>query len=157
MVRSREVSKPRDWCLEFPIAPKFDRQLGSTAAEVHVKFQSDAIVQTTNLAASRLHKILRSDVLSDIETRPGTSPATFHHSHVNTSDHCFRQQTWLLSDRLPESPSPPTTKYVQSLSWLAMTRDHRCPSWIDALHEWGVAQRWPCYTIGPCWPMPGRS
>ena len=38
---------------------KFDRHLGSSAAEAPVKFQSDAIVQTTKLAASRLNKIWR--------------------------------------------------------------------------------------------------
>ena len=43
----------------------------STAADVPVKFQSDAIIYTTNLAASRLHEILQWDVLSDIETVPG--------------------------------------------------------------------------------------
>ena len=37
---------------------KFDRYLGSNAAEVPVKFQSDTIIQTTNLTASRLHEIL---------------------------------------------------------------------------------------------------
>ena len=38
---------------------KLDRHLGSTAAEVLVKFESDAIIQTTNLMVSRLHEILR--------------------------------------------------------------------------------------------------
>ena len=37
----------------------FDRHRGITAADVPVKFQSDAIIQTTNLTASRLNEILR--------------------------------------------------------------------------------------------------
>ena len=41
------------------IALKFDRHLDSSAAEMPVKFQSDAIIITSNLAASRLHEILR--------------------------------------------------------------------------------------------------
>ena len=50
---------------EFRIARfalKFDRQLGSRAVDVPVKFQSHALIQTTNLAASRLHEILRWDI-----------------------------------------------------------------------------------------------
>ena len=52
------------------IALKFDRHIGSTAAEVPVKFQSDRTILNTNLAASRLYEILRKDVFSDIETGP---------------------------------------------------------------------------------------
>ena len=36
----------------FPIALKFNRQLSSSAAEMPVKFQSDMIMTTSNLAAS---------------------------------------------------------------------------------------------------------
>ena len=42
----------------------------STAADVPVKFQSDAMIETANPAASRLHEVLRQDALSDIETEP---------------------------------------------------------------------------------------
>ena len=52
------------------MALKFDRHIGSTAAEVPVKFQSDRTILNTNLAASRLDEILRKDVFSDIETGP---------------------------------------------------------------------------------------
>ena len=38
---------------------KFGRQFGSVAAEVPVKFQSDWKSLNPNLAASRLHEILR--------------------------------------------------------------------------------------------------
>ena len=38
---------------------KFDRHIGSTAPDMPVKFQSDATIYTTNLAAPRLHEILR--------------------------------------------------------------------------------------------------
>ena len=57
------------------IALKFDRHRGSKAAEVPVKFQSDAKICATDLAASTLHEILRKDVLSDIETGPGVLTA----------------------------------------------------------------------------------
>ena len=49
---------------------KFDRHIGSIAAEVSVKFQSDRTILNSNLAASRLYEILRKDVFSDIETGP---------------------------------------------------------------------------------------
>ena len=49
---------------------KFDRHIGSNAAEVPVKFQSDRTILDTNLATSRLNEILRKDVFSDIETGP---------------------------------------------------------------------------------------
>ena len=39
------------------IALKFVRHLGSSAAEMPVKFQSDTRIITSNLAASRLHEI----------------------------------------------------------------------------------------------------
>ena len=51
---SREIG-----CYNDSIALKFDRHLGSTAAEVPVKFQSDWKCLNPNLAASRLHEILR--------------------------------------------------------------------------------------------------
>ena len=59
------------------IALKFDRHIGSTAAEVPVKFQSHQTILNTNLAASRLYEILQKDVFSDIETGP-RCPAPLH-------------------------------------------------------------------------------
>ena len=56
---SCEVSKPRDWVYNNRIALKFDRYFGSAAAEVPVKFQSNWKSLNPNLAASRLHEILR--------------------------------------------------------------------------------------------------
>ena len=47
--RSREISN-----LNYRIALKFDRHVGSSAAEVPVKFLSDRTILNTNLAASRL-------------------------------------------------------------------------------------------------------
>ena len=41
----------------FPIDLKFDKRLGNTAAEMPVKFLSDTIIITCNLAASGLHEI----------------------------------------------------------------------------------------------------
>ena len=57
-VKSREVSKPIG-NLDYRIAMKFDRHIGSNAAEVPVKFQSDQTIINANLAASRLCEILR--------------------------------------------------------------------------------------------------
>ena len=53
--RSREIG-----CYNDRIALKFDRHLGSAAAEVPVKFQSDWKSPNPNLAASRLHEIFRT-------------------------------------------------------------------------------------------------
>ena len=66
--RSHEIGT-----LNCRIALKFDRYIGSNAAEVPVKFQSDRTILNTNLAASRLYEILRKDVFSDIETGPWCS------------------------------------------------------------------------------------
>ena len=41
----------------FPIALKIDRHVGSSDAEMHVELQSNTIIVTSNLAASRLHEI----------------------------------------------------------------------------------------------------
>ena len=38
---------------------KFDRHIGSSAADVPIKFRSDKIIQTAHLSASRLREILR--------------------------------------------------------------------------------------------------
>ena len=52
--RRREIG-----CYNDRIALKFDRHLGSTAAEVPVKFQSNWKSLNMNLAAPRLNEILR--------------------------------------------------------------------------------------------------
>ena len=52
--RSREIG-----CCNGRIALKFDKYLGSVAADVPVKFQSNWKSLNPNLAASRLHEILR--------------------------------------------------------------------------------------------------
>ena len=44
--------------------------LGSSSAEMFVKFQSDTMIMTPNLVASRLHEIWRQDVLPLSEYRP---------------------------------------------------------------------------------------
>ena len=46
-------------CYNIRIAPTFERHLGSAAAHVPVKFQSNGKIINPNLAASRLHEILR--------------------------------------------------------------------------------------------------
>ena len=63
--RSHEIGT-----LNCHITLKFDRHIGSTAAEVPVKFQGDRTILNANLAASRLYEILQKDVFSDIETGP---------------------------------------------------------------------------------------
>ena len=70
--------------LNCRIALKFDRHIGSTTAEVPVKFQSDRKILHTNLAASRLYEILRKYVFSDIETGPWTQS---HHSLLRNMDY----------------------------------------------------------------------
>ena len=47
----------------FPMALKFDRHLGSSAAKMPIKLQSDTIIVTFDLVASRLHEVWRLDVL----------------------------------------------------------------------------------------------
>ena len=41
------------------VALKFKRHIDSSAAEMPYKFQSDTIIITSNLAATRLHEILQ--------------------------------------------------------------------------------------------------
>ena len=59
ILRSHKVSKPLDWINNGLIALKFDRHLGSSAAEVPVKFQSYHTILTTNLVALRLCEVLQ--------------------------------------------------------------------------------------------------
>ena len=56
----------------WPIILKVDRHLSNTAAEAHVKFQRDMIIEfsANNLMASRLNEILWQDILLDIEMGP---------------------------------------------------------------------------------------
>ena len=56
-VRSREVSKPRDWCLE--LSDRSDICRHPEAAEALVKFQSAATIPTIHSTASRFQMILR--------------------------------------------------------------------------------------------------
>ena len=56
VVRSRSLGI---WIL--PIALAFESLLGGTAANVPVKFQSDAIIKTINVTAVRFHEISRKD------------------------------------------------------------------------------------------------
>ena len=64
-VLPQDLVKPRGREIHvqtFPITLKFDRHLGSSAAEMPVKFQSNTITLTPYLSASRLHEISRQDV-----------------------------------------------------------------------------------------------
>ena len=56
---SLSIEAARLGCRFFPIALTFDRHLGSDATEVPVKFQSDTVIITSNLAASKLHEICK--------------------------------------------------------------------------------------------------
>ena len=60
--RGREIG-----CLDYRIASKFDKQIGSSRCACQI---SDRTILNTNLAASRLHEMLRENTLSDIETEP---------------------------------------------------------------------------------------
>ena len=55
-VKSRSHKIPS---FTFPITLKFDRHLGSAAANIPVKCQSDTIIINFNLPASRLHRDLK--------------------------------------------------------------------------------------------------
>ena len=58
LLQDRVKSRRREIRVKtFRIARKFDRHLGSNAAEMPVKSQSNTIIITSNLAASRLHEI----------------------------------------------------------------------------------------------------
>ena len=57
-------------CYNYRIAQKCNSHLGSAAADVPVKSQSDWIRLNPKLAASRLHEILRQDVCPLTELRP---------------------------------------------------------------------------------------
>ena len=59
IANSREVSKHRDWVYTDRVALKFDRHLGSAAAEVPVNFVNECKSLNPILAASRLHEFLR--------------------------------------------------------------------------------------------------
>ena len=51
--------------VNYYIASKFDRHIGSSAAKVPVKFQSDRTILNTNLAASGLHNIFKCIFLNE--------------------------------------------------------------------------------------------
>ena len=70
-MKSREAVKPRDSCLDFFCNRSYMR-LGNSAAEIPVKFQSDAIIITFYLAASILQGIWRWDIRRLIEQRSRT-------------------------------------------------------------------------------------
>ena len=55
---SWNLETTRLWSQTFPIDLKFHRQLGSSAAEMPVKFQSNANVITPNLAVSKFLRVL---------------------------------------------------------------------------------------------------
>ena len=82
IVRSRNVSKPSELYLKLPFHTEswqthrqHSADIGSIAADAPVKFRSDAIISTFNLPTSKLHEILRCDVLSDTEAGPSLSVA----------------------------------------------------------------------------------
>ena len=57
-------------CHNYRIVLKFDRHLGTDAADVPAKFQSDCNNVNSNPATSRLHEILRKEVHLLCEQRP---------------------------------------------------------------------------------------
>ena len=59
VILPQDLVKSRSRFLNFLIALKFDKHLGNSAAETPVEFQSDTIIITSNLVASRLHEIWR--------------------------------------------------------------------------------------------------
>ena len=72
----REVLKRRDSGLNF--SNRFNRHLGSSVTEMPVEFQSDTIITTSNLAASRVHETCyRLMNRGPNVLKIGTSEATF--------------------------------------------------------------------------------
>ena len=106
-VRSRKVSKPGDLYLELSNRSEIWQALGSSAADVPVKFQSDTTIQSTNLVASRLYKILQKDVVSDIETGPW----------YRKGQHHYRNHWWA---RLPTNIRVTRHRWVYQLVALAI-------------------------------------
>ena len=86
---SREVG-----ILNYRIPLKFDKQIGSNIAQVHVKSQRVRAILNANLATSRLFEILQYDVLSDIEAGPGLLPEQAG-SMINVEAY---EHDWLLHD-----------------------------------------------------------
>ena len=70
IVRSREVSKPRDWCLKFSDHSKIWQTPRQHCCRCACQIAKRYNILSADLAASRLHEVLRWDVLSDIETGP---------------------------------------------------------------------------------------
>ena len=66
--RSRDIG-----CYDNRTALKFDRHLGSAAAKVPVKTQSDCKRFNTKLTALRLHGILQYDIRPHLQWRPWLS------------------------------------------------------------------------------------
>ena len=77
--QDRVTSRGRDIRVyTFPIAVKFDRHLGSSAAEMPIKFQSDTIITTSNLAALSFHEIWliwNTTIHLCLQVQNGSAPA----------------------------------------------------------------------------------
>ena len=75
------------WIWSYPGAMQFGKRLGSTAAETFVKFQSDIIILSHSLTASRINEIWRSDHLTDPNINHGIArggrQSWPHHSKLN--------------------------------------------------------------------------
>ena len=67
-VGSQDLTESWSRGISRPIILKFDRRLGSDTTEAPGEFQSNTINQTINLTDSIVHKTLRYNILSDIET-----------------------------------------------------------------------------------------
>ena len=97
----------------FQMIPKFDWHLGGSAAEMLIKFQSDAIIITSNLAASRLHEILRWDVRPLSEWRPSTRRKRFH----GMISQNFLHRKRMIPISLNVAPMRSTTSLDQVMTW----------------------------------------
>ena len=81
----------------FPIASKIDRNVGSSAALTPGRLQSDTIIVTSNLAASRLHTGFDGKTYNRLVNRgPGSYFVVSHGSQC-----CRCQWTLVLSDSWP--------------------------------------------------------
>ena len=120
IVRSREVSKPRDW--HFELSHRYEIWEAPSAAEVPVKFQSDWIIHITNLAASRRKEILRYDVLSDIETGPGLW-------HSNQLHILLTAHRWLVFTQVISWCVVPAVLLMADLATATVVVQHTALQW----------------------------
>ena len=129
---------------------KFDGHIGSTAAEVPVKFQSDRTILNANLAASRLYEILRKNVFSDIETEPSL-PHELTHWPLGDLDSILK----VLFLNLVLLIGIFRSSFDNALRWMSwdLTEDKstlvQVMAWCRQATTYYLSQCWP-RSVSPC-------